>query len=159
MFIVPSIWLLLFFTHRYRIIVVDSSNVKEVEAAHAARAAQREAIKQIPYRKTKLLLCGVASGIYSSIESGWFNFSITMFQYLPITLDAKTAAHLMSILAASYTVGRLVTAFILFFVVPDIILAYHYAIIVSSLTVLAFFRDNYTVIVIASAILGKFSLY
>ena len=105
-------------------------------------------------RKLKLILAALFLATYDGAEIGYFYYSPTMLQYMDIKLTASVAAHVSSVLSAAYTSGRLLTAFISLKLKPDIIVSYHFVIILVAQVVLFIGRDNQTIIYIATAILG-----
>lgn len=109
-----------------------------------------------PHRNVHLVLCGLCLATYGTAEIGHFAFSVALFQNLDIHLSATASAHIMSILSSTYTIGRLASAFISIKVQPDCIISYHFAILLSSLSVLYYGRDNHWCISIGTAFLGKF---
>jgi len=93
--------------------------------------------------------------IYDAAEINYFYFSPTMFQFLDIHLSAEEAAYVSSVLSAAYTFGRLCTAFISIKLRPDVIIGYHFVIIVAAKLVLFFGRDSHTTIYVGTVVLGK----
>ncbi|KAH9396053.1 hypothetical protein TYRP_020133 [Tyrophagus putrescentiae] len=59
-----------------------------------------------------------------------------------------------SVCSATFTLGRLVTAFIATRLLPDIIVAYHMVTFMIGLAIVFFGRDSETVIIVGSAVLG-----
>lgn len=88
-------------------------------------------------------------------EISYLSYSTTMWQVVEEgPMAAPEANHLMAILTASYTAGRLLTAVISLRVNrPEMILAYHFALTITSL-VLLFFGRSTTFRTLVSALLG-----
>ena len=78
-----------------------------------------------------------------------------MYQYLEIKLTADEAARVLAVLSATYTFGRLTTAFISLKLRIDVIIVYHYTIQLCSLAFIYFGRDDLTMIYIGTAALGN----
>ena len=119
-----------------------------------SQSSSSEIAASIPNRTAKLILTGLCLAIYAAAEFGHFSFSTSMFQYLEIGLSASQSAMVTSILSATFTLGRLLTAFISIRLQPDLIISYHYAIIIISLGVLYIGRHNLVVIYLSTAGLG-----
>lgn len=77
-----------------------------------------------------------------------------MLQYIDIKMDATRAALMQSVCSSTFTLGRLVTAFITTKVVPDIIVAYHMVTFILGLAIVFFGRNSQTAIIVGSAVLG-----
>lgn len=110
--------------------------------------------EKIPYRTTKLVLMGMCLGTFLAGEMGFQTFCPSMLQYLPIKMTASRAAHALSIMSATFTIGRLATAFISLKVPIDIILAYHFVIQLISVGIFYINSDNETMIYIGMALMG-----
>lgn len=122
-----------------------------------AVANLHQAIPQIqdPYRKWKLLLAALMLATYDAAELGYFFYSPTMWQYVEDKLSATEAAHVSSVLSATYTAGRLLTALVSLKIKSHIILFYHFVIIVIAQVILFVGQHNLNVIYGATALLGK----
>ena len=117
-------------------------------------------LSSMPFRIVKLAMCGLCLACYATAELGWFGFSSAMYQYLPEMdeegkMDATKAAHVQSVLSATFTSGRLLTAFITLRLVPDVIISYHYLISFTALGTLFFGRGSLVAVYVGSALLGK----
>lgn len=128
--------------------------------------------KKVPWRKTKLILCGICLAAYFSAENGYFyycklnwnifkTFSLLFFhpgtamlQYLEIHLTAVEATKVTSVLSLAYTIGPLVTAIVSLKLQPDHIISYHFVFLISGWSLIYFFRTDLTMIYIGSAVLG-----
>lgn len=108
----------------------------------------------IPHRLIKLTLVAFAVGTYISGEGNFLFYSSTMYQYLDIHLSASQAAHLQSVLSATFTLGRLIAAFISLKFPIDTILSVHYLIQIASMIGLFFGRNSETAIFLCTASLG-----
>lgn len=91
-------------------------------------------------------------------EITYFGYATSMWQEMPeVRMSAPEATHLMAVLTACYTGGRIFTAVISFFKLirrPDLILSYHFAVIIFALAGLYFGRLNSTIVYLATAALG-----
>ena len=128
------------------------------EIAATSEKADVPNVKPIPYRNAKLAMIGVSIAAYAAFEYGWFSFATAMYQYLEIKMDATTATHMQSVVSATYTLGRLTTAFITIKLVPDVIISYHFVTLITGMLVIFFGRNSQTVIYAGSAILGRLHL-
>lgn len=159
--IVPIILLIMFVTHRYE---KDNNNSKDKnnnnstvdhkESRITKGDDQTPSVSMMPFRFVKLAMGGVCLATYATSELCWFGFSSALYQYLPITLDASTAAHMQSILSATFTSGRLLTAFLTLKLKPDTIIAYHYGIGFTALATLYLGQSSVYAIYAGSALLG-----
>lgn len=120
-----------------------------------SRGTKPDGPENVPWRKTKLVLCGICLAAYFSAENGYFYYCTAMFQYLEIQLTAVEATQVTSVLALSYTIGPLVTAFVSLKLTPDYIISYHFVFLITGTSILYFFRDQRFMIYLGSAILGK----
>ena len=92
---------------------------------------------------------------YNGIELTFLTYCSTFYQSLPIKISAPKAAQLMSIFSATYTLGRLLTAYISLKLRADIILIYHMLIIMASMAVLFFEQTSELAIHIGMAMIGE----
>ena len=109
---------------------------------------------KIAHRKCKIFLAGLTMALYANAEQNFFTFCCAMFQYLDIGFSAKDAALLMSLLYATFTGGRLVTAFISHKLKPDTIIMYHFVIIIGAIGIMYVGRQTQLWIYIGTMILG-----
>lgn len=145
---VPIILLILFFIRRYRKPGdCDNDEENNIEVINSNHISQFQSL-----RKFKLILVALLLGTYDAAELGYFYYSPTMLQHLSV--EPSEAAHVLSVLSAAYTIGRLVTAFISLKLTPDIIMTYHFVIIIVAQTCLYFGRHNRTIIYITTVLLG-----
>lgn len=93
----------------------------------------------IPHRSLKLLLISVAVGTYIAGEGGFISYGSSMYQYLGgVHLSATEAAHVQSVLSATFTAGRLLNTLVSLKLPIDLILSYHYVLQLAALAVLFF---------------------
>ncbi len=145
----------MFFAARYRKpeTVVEEKEDKEVVLKNKDEATS-DKVKVISFRKTKLALLGICVATYVACEFGYVAFSISMYQYLPIHLSAPLSARVQSIMCTTFTLGRLLTAFISLKLKPDLILAYHYVILLGSIAFLYLTQHNLNAIYAGNVVLG-----
>lgn len=112
--------------------------------------------EQVQYRAIKLALCAFSIGAYCAVELTYFSFSSVFFQKLEDNpMSATEAARVLSLLATTYSIGRLITAVISIKVIPDIIVVYHFAILIVGQVVVFFFgRHSRTFIYIGTILCG-----
>lgn len=77
-----------------------------------------------------------------------------MFQYIDIKLDATSAALMQSYCSSTFTLGRLITAFIATRILPDIIITYHMITFFVGLIIVFFGRNSQPAIIVGSVVLG-----
>lgn len=152
--IVPIIFLVNFLLCRYE--QHDSSKLapEEDDSATIDLPSEDKDFSSIPNRTWKIALISASASTYIAAELGYFAFVTSMYQKLDIQLAASTATQVQSIMFATYTMGRLLSAFISLKVKPDIILAYHFVIILISVAILFIGKDNLTLIYIGNSALG-----
>lgn len=110
---------------------------------------------RIAHRRTKIYLCGFMLSCYATARIGHFNFSTALLQHLPgLSVDAGTAAHVLSVLSAAYMTGRIASALISFKLSPDTLLSAHLVILITAISVLTFGRDDLGKITFGTALLG-----
>ncbi|KAH9395173.1 hypothetical protein TYRP_020929 [Tyrophagus putrescentiae] len=110
----------------------------------------------VPLRPLKLLLMALCLATYDAAEIAYFYFSPTMYQFMTdgVRMTAEEAAHVLSVLSAAYTVGRLVTAFVAIKLKPDVIISYHFLIIIAGHLVLYTGRHQTEYIYAGTVVLG-----
>ena len=109
-----------------------------------------------PKISRNLLICLMATclGCYGALELGYFQFSSTYYQYIALKLSASKSAQILSVMATTCTIGRCVSALIAFKIKPEIMLMYHYLIIILSILGL-YFGQNYEVVIwVGNATIG-----
>lgn len=79
-----------------------------------------------------------------------------MLQWLPVALSAVEAARVLSLIAVTYSFGRLLAAVLLglFHITPDTLLTVHYSFILLSLGLVYVGRNSRNVLYYGSALLG-----
>src|SRR5699024_11198376 len=146
----------MYFTCRYNK-VQESAKEDSVKADKEKQAITTAApTRRIKHRRIKLALSAICLAFYIPCEIGWFSFATTMFQYLEIHMSAINSAHAQSLFSATYTTGRLLTAFISLKLTPDHILSYHYVAILAGLATLYFGQLSQSAIYAGCAVFGKF---
>ncbi|CAG2172135.1 unnamed protein product [Oppiella nova] len=110
-----------------------------------------------PSRRTKFILIALVAmslNSYSGMEQSFLNNSSTYYQYLPIRLSAQEAADVLSVMTTTYTVGRLISAFIASKLSPEVMITYHSVIICISMGILQFGQHSETLIWTGNALIG-----
>lgn len=151
--VVPIIFFLLFFIRPYE----KSTEFQEVVTTDSPRTISETPDRlHIPLRPLKLLLMALCLATYDAAEIAYFYFSPTMFQFMTdgVAMSAEDAAHVLSVLSAAYTAGRLVTAFVAIKLKPDVIISYHFLIIIAGHLVLLMGRHQVQYIYVGTVILG-----
>src|SRR5699024_6733214 len=111
----PLIFLVTFFINRYQAPAISKSSFEEITSSQS-----------VPFRRAKLALIGIAASISMAGEMGYIIFSSPMWQQIDVHLSASEAVQALSIFTATYTLGRLVTAFISLRLQPDVVISYHF---------------------------------
>ena len=148
----------MFFIKRYKIPEkqIQTSNEKTNDKQTVIEGkplAQRMELS----RQTRLVLIVLFALIfhgYNCLESSFMTYASTYCQYLPLKLSASKGAQLTSILSATYTSGRLISALISSRVRADIMLCYHFGIIGVSLVILYFGQNTEFMVYLGMCALG-----
>lgn len=157
--------MILFFTHRFekrvqRSLVLQPTKMDINQNYDEATKSELKITKtsrkstQIPFRATKLALCGLCMAAYFTGESGYFPYSSSMLQYMEIRFSAPEASTVTSILSLTFTIGPLITALVSLKMQIDNIVSYHYGIVLTGIAVIYFGQHNRNLIYVGSAILG-----
>jgi fucose permease len=101
-----------------------------------------------------IVLIAMSQTFYFAIESGFFGSSSTYFQFIPIHVSAQEGADLLTVMTTTYTVGRLVSVYISTKLKPQVMLAYHLAIIAISLLIFHFGQHSHIFLWIGNALIG-----
>ena len=100
-------------------------------------------------------LLSISLFFYTGMEMSFFIYSATFFHYLPIHISVQKAADLQTVMTATFTAGRLFSAYVSSKLRPRVMLSYHLCIIGISLCILYFGRDSMTCIWIGDTMIGK----
>nr|XP_027205948.1 uncharacterized protein LOC113799506 isoform X2 [Dermatophagoides pteronyssinus] len=158
--IAPIIMFGMFFFRRYEKTnrsssITSESSKSDDESETDSDDESDSAPYKMKYRKIKLILIGLMLAAYMGAEMAYNDYSDTMFQYWqPDRLTATQSATVMACLCTGCTVGCLITAIISLRLKPNIIIAYHLAIIIGALSLLYVGRHNTIIIYISNAMLG-----
>lgn len=147
----PLILLVTFFINRYQVKndIQDSPSTEEI----ATVSPKVEETRHVKNRKMKLFLLGVSASFSMAAEMGYIAFSSALWQELGV-MNAPDAARALSVFTAAYTGSRLVAVLVSLKLRPDIILGYHYALIVCGLSFLYFSRNSHTLVLVGNVIVG-----
>src|SRR5699024_7500786 len=91
---------------------------------------------------------------YAAVEISHFYFLPSLLQYIENKFESEEASHVNSIMSAASNVGRLATAFISLRLPANVILAYHYTIIVGSLVLLYLGHSSHRLIYAGTVTIG-----
>ncbi|XP_054166588.1 uncharacterized protein LOC128964054 [Oppia nitens] len=91
---------------------------------------------------------------YSGLENIYFSYSSTYFQYACNDIDAKTASHMLSVMSATFTGARLVTALIATRLRSQTIIAYSLCLVCISMLILYFGQHSVPLIWTTNALFG-----
>ena len=106
-------------------------------------------------RKILITLVALSLSSYAGLETNFFNYSSTYYQYLPIDLSAAKAAEVMSIMTATYALGRGVSAYISSKLSAEVMITYHIVIMFISLAILYFGQNSMALIYTGNALIGR----
>ena len=141
----------MFFINRYKIPEKQTKSNTEVDSSSKAPAVQLSPLT----RKWLIALFAFSLNAYNALETTFMIYGATYCQYLPVKIPAPTAATMMSILSATYTFGRGLSAVIsAFHLAPNIMLSYHMVIIGCSLTVLYLGQHSVVMVYIGMGMIG-----
>jgi len=84
-------------------------------------------------------------------------FSATYFQYIPLKLTAERSSILMSSMALTFTLGRMVNIFVSVYLRPQQVIAIHLSIVFTALFVL-FFGQNSLIAVWIGAVIMSYGM-
>jgi len=137
----------------------DSSENLETESQSDQTYSSRENLVDSPAnqkdRRFLIALIALLLGIYSSLESAHFAYSTTYYQYIELRISAPKAAQILSVMATSYTIGRGLSSFIAIKVKPEVMIIYHYFIIIIGMLVLYLGQSSIALIWFGNVIIGK----
>ena len=109
-------------------------------------------------RRTRILIIVLFSLIlsgYNGLETTFLVYASTYCQYIPLKISASKAAQMTSILSATYTAGRGVSALITTRVRSEIMLSSHLSLIGASLAILYWGQNSELMVYIGMATLGQ----
>ena len=159
----PVIMLVMFFVKRYKIPETDSpttdekNNVVLVDDPHATQIPLEQSPRT---RKVLIVLFALMLNSYG-FENIYFLTVATYLQYLPnVVISASKAAEIMITLSITYTVGRLISAFIAAKVRAEVMITYHMVIIAISIVILYIGQSasTITLVYIGNGLIGKFTI-
>ncbi len=137
----------MFFIRRYR---TPAQNPKE---KFNSRVTKLFDSRDTP-RTLIITLVSIFLAFYCVSENTYLRFSATYYQYIPLRLTASESAGIVSAMALTYTIGRGISIFIAFRIKPKHMIAYHFLIVLISLTILLFGQKSLILIWIGSLIRG-----
>lgn len=90
-----------------------------------------------------------------SAEYTWLHFSSTLLQYLNVQVDEDTAASALTVYFVTFALGRLINAFVSLRLTTNIIITYHFFIILAGLVTIAVGKSSIGTLYASNVILGK----
>ncbi len=108
----------------------------------------------IKRRKLMIFLVTICLSTYEALEMVHLQYSSTYYQYFNLKITAPKAALIISSMAGSFTIGRCVSTFIAIKVKPEIMIIYHFCIMIIAMCVLFFGKNYITLIWIGNIIIG-----
>ncbi|XP_054166570.1 uncharacterized protein LOC128964037 [Oppia nitens] len=101
-----------------------------------------------------IILMTISLSSLNTLEIVYFGLGPTYFQYVPAGLGAPTAAAIVSVMTACYTIGQAFNFFITMTVKPIYIISYHYVIAFIVIICLIFVQNSEIGLWIMSAAIG-----
>ena len=106
-------------------------------------------------RNIVVVLVALSLNAANGISFGHIFYSSTYYQYLSVGISASKAAQILSVMSATFTIGRLVSVFVAIKVKTDIMIAYHLIIICAAMIFSYFGQNSITSIWIGNALIGR----
>jgi len=105
-------------------------------------------------RVLSIVLFSVFMAFFCVSENTYLRFGATYYQYIPLKLTASKSAEIVSAMATSYTIGRGISVLIAIKIKPQIMIGYHFVILITSIIILFFGQNSITLIWIGSLTLS-----
>ena len=143
--------LVMFFVKRYKPPQNESQiSDDKLNVVITDKKAIQAPMEQSPRtRKVLIALFALILALYSCFEVVYFALCPTYLQYLPnVVISASKATEIFIVMAISYTLGRLVSAFISIKLKPEVMIGYHLVIIGIALAILYIGQNASTTILI-----------
>ncbi len=144
----------MFLVKRYR---NDSEITKENNNCSETRLFDRKSSPKV----LSIILVSIFMAFYCVSESIYLVFGATYYQYIPLKFTASKSAEIVSAMATSYTIGRGISVFIAIKIRPQLMISYHFLIIITSIIILFFGQNSITLLWVGSLSLsfGYSSVY
>ncbi len=101
-------------------------------------------------RVLSIILVSIFIAFYCVSETVYLMFSATYFQYFPLKLTASKSAQIVSTMATSYTISRGISVLIAIKIRPQLMISYHFLIIITSIIILFFGQNSITLVWVGS---------
>ncbi len=101
-------------------------------------------------RVLSIILVSIFMLFYCVSETVYLMFSATYFQYFPLKLTASKSAQIVSAMATSYTISRGISVLIAIKIRPQLVISYHFLIIITSIIILFFGQNSITLVWVGS---------
>ena len=149
----------MFFIKRYKIpekqIQTSNDKTNDKQIVIEGKPSEQRLELSSTTRVVLIALFALSLMSYIGLENVFMTYASTYCQYLPLKLSASKAAQLTSILSATYTSGRLISALISSRVRTEIMFCYHIVIIGISLVILYFGQNTEILLYIGMCTLGQ----
>ncbi len=131
----PILFAIMFFLKTYR---TPSKKLKQNNSESQPKLFDRERSPRLLI----IILVSVFLAFYCVSESVYKHYSSTYFQYIPLKLTASKSAEIVSAMALTFTIGRGISVFIAFRIRPQLMIAYHFLILITSLIILFLAKNS-----------------
>jgi len=150
--VVPIALLALFVVKRYR----APQNDDKSEITHKSDEPVVEIHMSSTDRILLIIIMSITFISYSGLELMHFTYSSTYYQYNGSSkLSASTATKILSLMSATFTAGRLLSAVIAIKLNSQIMIGYSLSILCLSMAVLYFGQNSETLIWTGNALIGR----
>lgn len=119
----------------------------------SVKLAEPDELQKVSYRNVKLFLVTISMATFASTEATMWSFLATVLQY-DSGLFAEHAAQVLSIIAGTFTIGKLFGIVSSIYFSPDNILIVNHGICLISMTTFYIWRYNVTIIYISAIGIG-----
>lgn len=127
--IVPIVLVVMYFAKKYK----PPQPIKNQVECDRTELPSRALSPKVKYCLIALLSLSMST--FAGMEMAYISYSCAYYQVIPIHFSAKTAAELNSVMSATLTAGKLMSAFISIKLRPEIMIAYSFVIIAISLVI------------------------
>lgn len=127
---------------------------KRIQAIEGSQAVIIEKSPKVKW--TLIALTSLSLSTIGGFELIHFYYCSTYIQFLPIHLSVKKAADIMSLMSTTYTIAKLVSALIAIKVKAEIMIIYHFVILIASMAILYFGSGSEMMIWIGNGLIGNY---
>ena len=132
---------------------INQKNEKNLSQNESNKSQHRSPSPLV--RNIVVVLVALSLNAANGISFGHIFYSSAYYQYLSVGISASKAAQILSVMSATFTIGRLVSVFVAIKVKTDIMIAYHLIIICVAMIFSYFGQNSITSIWIGNALIGK----